>query len=441
MLNLFCACNNDFKKSIKGIITTTSLFSNIMPFNVDTSTLSQFNPFPRNSVNLLSGPTSSGKTYFVSRLLENYRVYFQGPVDRIVVVLCNDRIQHLTLNINSHQQEEEEEEESTDQPVVLQIPLANFDPDQLQENDLVVIDDLQALTEVIRLTISVCAHHYNLASLFIITHSLLGNRQHFELLSLCHRIFLFLKGTSNIRLFKYLNSNFYQDPDIQQALKDIVPFCQRNNQVLALELNPLASNSTDTKRINVLGFSHLPTLLTSGYFLIYTTSHLAMEYDEHTNHFRVDSDLASDFVMAENNAQLPKYSLVVVPASSIISSHKPKEDANVQCSAQQQWSETLEEIEELIESNFKPSRWKDIKSLAREILKNKNWCVYTDGRYFQVKGKPKTKVPLLDFLGEVTKQVFGREQVEKPEYKKFRPYVRELRARGVSSTLLKNKNI
>lgn len=422
-------------KSIKGITHDWNLFSNTMPLKVDTSSLSNFNPFPRNSVNLVTGPTSSGKTYFVSRLLENYRVYFQGPVDRIVVILCNDRIQNLTLNLNS---EEEEEEEGL--PVILQIPLPDFDPDQLQENDLVVIDDLQALTDVIRLTISVCAHHYNLASLFIVTHSLLGNRKHFELLSLCHRIFLFLKGTANVRLFKYLNSNFYQDPDIQQALREIVPFCQRNNQVLALELNPLASNSTEHRKLNVLGFSHLPSLASSGYFLIYTTSHSAMEYDENTNHYRVDQELASDLIQ-ENPKQLPKYALVVVPVSSIVSSHKPSEEGTSKCSAQQQWAQTLEEIEELIESNFKPSRWNVLKSLAREILKNKNWCVYTDGRYFQVKDRPKTKVPLLDFLGEVTKQVFGKEKVDKPEYKKFRPYVRELRARGVSSTLLKNKHI
>ena len=256
-----------------------------MPFRADTSTLSSFNPFPRNSVNLVSGPTSSGKTFFVSRLLENYKVYFQGPVERIVVVLCNERIPNLSLNLNS-------EEEET---FIIQVPLKDFDPEQLKENDLVVIDDLQALTDVVRLTISVCAHHYNLASLFIITHSLLGNRNNFELLSLCHRIFLFLKGTANARLFKYLNGNFYQDPDIQQALRDIVPFCQRNNQVLGLELNPLASNSTDTKKINVLGFSHLPSLVSKGYFIIYTTSHLAMEYDKHANHIRVEPELASDF--------------------------------------------------------------------------------------------------------------------------------------------------
>jgi enamine deaminase RidA (YjgF/YER057c/UK114 family) len=212
---------------------------------------------------------------------------------------------------------------------------------------------------------------------------------------------------------------------------------------LGLELNPLASNSTNSQKINVLGFSHLPSLVSKGYFIIYTTSNLAMDYEESTNHYRIDQEVASDFA-EENSQQLPKYSLVVVSASSVISSQKPKEDEEgrgTKCSAQEQWNQTMEEIEELIESNFKPSRWHALKSLAKEILKNKNWCVYVDGRYFHVKGKPKTKVPLLDFLGEVTKQVFGSDKTEKPEYKKFRLYVRELRARGVSSTLLRNKNI
>lgn len=390
----------------------------------------EFHPFPRNSVNLVTGPTSSGKTYFVTQLLNHYRRYFLGPVDRIVVILCNERIQQLSL---------EPDAEGEAPPEVIQIPLGEFDPDFLQENDLVVIDDLQALTEVVRLSVSVCAHHYNLASLFIVTHSLLGNKRHFELLTLCHRVFLFLKGTANVRLFKYLNSNFFQDPDIQQALKEIVPFCQRQNQVLCLELNPLASASSD--RLGVLGFSHLPSLVTSGYFVLYTTKEKAMEYSEEYAHSRVEPDLAGRFSSQEELTSLPPSALVVVPATSVLASlpETPMGEQDAKCSDRQQWQDTLEEIEELIESNFVRTRWMVLKNLAKELLKIKSNCFYTDGRHFHKRGKP--KVPLLDFLGTVSRQATINESVEKPEFKLYRPYVRELRSRGVSSTLLRNKLI
>ena len=393
--------------------------------------LKKIKPFPRNSVNLVTGPTSSGKTFYVTHLLKHYQIYFQAPVKRIIFVLCNDRIEHLDLRFPTH---------SDTHPKVLQIPLVEFDPDQLLlPNDLVVIDDLQALTEVIRLTISVCAHHYNLTSLFIITHSLLGNKRHFELLTLCHRIFLFLKGTANVRLFKYLNSHFFQDPEIQLALKEIVPFCQRNNQVLALELNPLASHSDN---LGILGLSHLPSLSEQGYCLVYTLPETVMEVleEESQHNISIDSQVAENFSNHIVESQFPKSALVVVSSNSVIVSHI-KPEAEPKCSAKQQWEDTMEELEDLIESNFKPSRWRVIKNLAKEICKVKAWCVYTDARHLQVKDRPKTIVSLLDFLGTVTRQATAKEDPHKPEFKSFRPYVQELRRRGVSSTLLRNKLI
>ena len=405
--------------------------------------MSSFQPFPRNSVNLVTGPTSSGKTYFVTQLLRHHETYFEGTVNRIVVVLCNARIQELDLKLSAG-----------DSPEVVQTPLSDLDPDQLEENDLVFIDDLQALTEAVRLTISVCAHHYNLASLFIVTHSLLGNK-HFELLTLCHRVFLFLKGTANVRLFKYLKSHFFQDPEIQKALEEIVPYCQRRNQVLGLELNPLASSCCLPDEHNlgpVLGISHLSSLVNKpegrGYCVLYTLDSTVMDYTEEWQHVRVDPDTASNFSASEDPSSMPsalkKYALVVVPTSAVISSRPPLAEGG-ECSARDQWETTLREIEDSIESHFKSRRWNDCKNLAKLILRNKDWCVFEDGSHFQVRGKPKTQVPLLDFLDEVTKPYInrgaGNPPPNKPEYQKYKPYVQVLKRRGAHSSLLKNPYI
>jgi hypothetical protein len=108
------------------------------------------------------------------------------------------------------------------------------------------------------------------------------------------------------------------------------------------------------------------------------------------------------------------------------------------CSEEQQWTETMEEIEELIESAFKPGRWKDCKNLAREILRQKDWCVTTDGRFFHPEGKPNKKISLLDFVGEVTRQVAPKEKHKDKLWREYKPFVRQLRSKGVHKSVFKN---
>ena len=170
----------------------------------------QYKPFPRNSVNLVTGPTSVGKTRLITHLFNHFPVYFQPPVHRIVVVQCNSRIQPIKFNFSSDINNQHD-------VLVEHVTLAEFSPDELRAGDLVVIDDVQKVTDAIRMSISVCAHHYDLVSLFIVTHSILGH-VHFELLNLVHRAILFMKSTSNIRLSKYIGAHFYPDPELKAVL-------------------------------------------------------------------------------------------------------------------------------------------------------------------------------------------------------------------------------
>jgi len=379
------------------------------------TTPASFQPFPRNSVNLVTGPTSIGKTYFVTQLLQHPDLYFQGPINRIIIILCNDRIQHL---------------EFESAIPVAQFSLHNFNPEDLEENDLVVIDDLQAITELVRLTISVCAHHYNLASLFVVTHSLLGN-SHFELLNLCHRVFLFMRSSANVRLVKYIVSNFYQDPEVQASLKDIITFCQRQGQVLALELNPLASSSSD---LQLIGFSHLTNLQTLGYFYIYIFPQASMDYSELHQNRMVDSHLAQQIDVTD----LPSNALVVVPASAVKQSQTQKKQEST-CSDEDQWNETVENIEEQINDNFKPARLKSIKVLTKEILKRKDICLYKDGRFFHKKGRPNTKVNLLDFVGTATRRGMDSDDTNSNEWRLFSMYAKEFARKGIYKGVIQNK--
>ena len=318
-----------------------------------------FTPFPKHSVNLVTGPTSIGKTYFVTQLLNHHKVYFPN-IHRIFIVLCNDRVELLNL--------------SPDIDVdIVQVPLIDFVPEELEEDDLVIIDDVQTLTESIRFTISVAAHHYKLASLFVITHSLLGNRN-FELLNLTHRVFLFLRSASNSRLTKYIIQNFFPDQEVKLYLQTVLNYCQKHKEVLCLELSPIVS-----QQAHYLAFSHLDQLAAQGYCLLYPVPHIGANYQT-MFHDLVEPTFAQEFPLTD----VPPNTLVAVP-SHVIVRQKLESKSKEVCSDEAKWNQTMKDIEDNIEGYFKSHKHRQCKNLAKEILFHPNMCVTEDGRFFHSK--------------------------------------------------------
>lgn len=404
-----------------------------MDSSVASSNLLEYNPFPRNSVNLVVGPTHIGKTYFVTKLLNNYKTYFSGPVGRILIVLCNERVQPLNFDPNQLLDVSVEH-----------ILLSEFVPDNLQEHDLVVIDDLQTVTETIRLTISVCAHHYNLVSLFVVTHNLLGN-PNFELVNYCHRLFLFMSASTNARQVNYIINHFYHDSDIKNYLKTVLGFCQSEKEVLALELNPLASQTKTSPQV-VLAFSHLTLLVDKGYFLLYPYPHWGKDYTANftAKTLTVVKPKMSESFSYEDVSAFPIPTLVAVPIESVMkvkaaaaAAHGEKK--KVKCSEEEQWEATNEEILEQIESYFPPNKWQRIKNLAKEILRNPNFCVKTDGKIFHIRNKARTAVSLIDFLAVATRRAGPMERERDPIWKMYALHVDTLLRNNAPKDLFKNK--
>jgi hypothetical protein len=390
--------------------------------DVGSPTLLEHSPFPRNSVNLVVGPTNIGKTHFVNQLLTHYQRFFVGPIRRILVVLCNDRVPPS------------EQLFQIEDLSVEQISLAEFVPDNLQEDDLVVIDDLQTVTEPIKLTISVCAHHYNLVALFVITHGLLGGDT-FVLLNLCHRLFMFMSASSNIRQLSYIINNFYHDPEIKKYLKSVLGFCQSEKEVLALEFNPVGKQKNET---TVLAFSHLARLIDRGYFFLYPHPHWGREYASQS----LATVKMDNFDGSREN--WPEPILIAVPVANVQVKSPPAAAAAAgpkrACMEKTQWEETIGEIEENIESYFPPVRWQRVKNLAKEILRNPQFCVKTDGKTFHLKERPRTEVPMIDFLAVATRRAGPMEQSERdPTWKLFKLHVDTLLKNNAPKDLFKNK--
>jgi len=367
---------------------------------------STFTPFPKNSVNLVTGPTSIGKTFFITHLLNNYKVYFPC-INRIIIVVCNQHVEFVSL--------------SPDIDVdILQLPLVDFDPEELEENDLVVIDDVQTLNENIRSTISVGTHHKHLASLFIVTHSLLRNRN-YELLSLVHRVFLFLRAASNAKLAKFILQDFFPDPEIKTYLQNqVLNYCNKHKQVLCLELNPIISHPESA---HYLGFSHLDQLSSKGYCLLYPALNLS-----------VDAAFAQDLPIDD----VPPGTFVAVPAQVIVQQKVEAKSQQV-CSDETTWNKTMRDIEDNIEGYFKSHKHRQCKNLAKEILQHPKMCVTVDGRFFHLKDRPRTKVSMIDFIALATRRAAPMEVSRKPFWINYSVHVDELLKNDAPLELFTNK--
>lgn len=396
-----------------------------------------FCPFPKYSVNIVTGPTFVGKTYFVTQLVNHHQRYFNTRVDRVVVVLCNSRVNSISFS------------QDLDVPVE-QVLLSDFAPDQLEDNDLVIIDDLQHLTPEVKVTISVCAHHQSLASLFVITHSLLGSKN-FELLSLCHRIFLFLGSTANHRLTNFILDRFHADPEVRKYLKSVLNFCSGENEILALELSPVGH----TPPI-LLAFSHILHLQdsvrgqgTTDYCFLYPTPFFGTKYAQRFASpssrpvtLTTPSTMSIAFLHSDGTQHLPANTLIALPVEFVMdqtaASAGPSTEGASECADKLTWETTLEDIEDNIESYFPIKRWKLCKNLAKEILSNPRFCITKDGKYFHLVDKPSSKANLISFLGLATRKPGPNEKTKKPEWQVYSQHIRELLQAGTPRELFVN---
>lgn len=418
--------------------TTTPYNDNNLSVNVPK--IFTFSPFPKYSVNIVTGPTSVGKTYFVTQLINNYKYFFDSRVDRVVVILCNSRVKSIAFD------------EELDVPVE-QVLLSDFIPDHLVDNDLVIIDDLQYITPDVKMAISVCAHHQSLASLFVITHALLGTKN-FELLSLCHRVLMFLGSTANHRLTGYILDRFFTDPDKKAYLKSVLNFCSNENEILALELSPVGH----TPQI-LVAFSHLQQLIPdhdekkARYCFAYPTPYFGEKFGQrfvqaHRSPVVLRSDkkntMSVAFVHSDSTRNLPAHTLIALPAQFVVDQintleDRPKSTSATECADREAWDTMLHDVEDNIQDYFPLKRWKVCKNLAKEILTNSKFCITKDGKSIHLVDQPSnSKVNLISFIGLVTRRA-GPGEKPKKEWSIYTPLIRQLIRDKTPKELFVNK--
>lgn len=414
-----------------------------------------FRPFPRQTTTLVAGPSFLGKSTYVRRLVEHQHLFFQDPVIRLFVINCNDAVTFSSL-------EEPNDQSPQRRPLaeLVQRTWDNFDVGELEPGDVLVIDDLQRVTEKLREIVNAAIHHLGLGHCFVITHGVLGSRQ-YELLNLVHRIALFCSSTSIANLAGYILSTRILDPDLKSRLKEALGAAQRSREVLILELSSLPEGIQPFHAAS----SHLLKLTDprSGYAIVYPHPSRVEMYQEDAENVE-DAEMkhpedasrnlpnAGDFVSGSFLVLRPEL------VASLKKKKKKKEksekgqdsgtdsEGKGKCADREEliWNQTVLRMENEVETFLPRKQWRQCKSLLYEILHNPEICLLQDGRRIKLHNRPGIVASIIDYLSTATRRDAPSERLAKgktQEFKTFRQITDALLRGYAPKTLFKNRMV
>jgi hypothetical protein len=375
--------------------------------DVKRDTSPQFSvPFLPNLVTVFPSLSSSGKSHLVKQIIDHPSDYFTTPPSKVLVVLCNSQVDAFV---------------NDDVPVIL---LQDFNPESdLEPDTLLIFEDVQTLTDKISTCINVYCHHLNLAGIFILVQGLLGRAQVFPLLTLSHRVVLFLQSTAVSRLANYI-LQFYQDQELRAYIKSILALAQRQEDIVLLEINKVRGPNQPFY-VAIQGLDKFPV-----------DSVKRPVVFPQPNKLHLYQEMNSDNFSESDDVDIPPGSFLLVPAENV-TKRKAKGKAHDQDECQLLWNQTLDLIRENLENNFPRKKLMLAENLVREIMRTKQFCITKDGRTIMIKDSPKTKTPLLDLIANIVRQA-GPNESPNPRYAM---YAKILLQNGAPLVYFKNKSL
>lgn len=440
-----------------------------------------FQPFKKNSVNLIAAPTNTGKSFLVSQIIKHRHIYLPGnPVGRVIFVLCDSSVKPSFFSEQKVSSVEtapdivaaataaaEEESPQTLQDFsssssseleVIYLRLEDFSaPDAfLQEQDLVVFEDVHFVNPAIRRTIDVLSHHLNLCSTFIICQALIGRKDLWPLLDLVHNILLLFNSNAVARCVKYVADHFFHDHELKDYLKQILAFGQKFKQAAWLEVNSIANQTS--KHLAITSLNKLSNEENPHCFVHPQLFSTDKAFEKYENNY-TDMNL-------EELKHAPPNTFLLVPAKNVKrvegrtakargeeGEEEEKESAAAggkngdehQCAERERWNEVNDMIEERIQNTFDHKKWKIAKNLAIEILSNPELCVSDNGRWIMMRqGKGKRHsgihpISLMDFLIQCTRSLGPNERPTNNVL--FKKYVKILLDHSTPAAFIRNKGL
>jgi hypothetical protein len=99
------------------------------------------------------------------------------------------------------------------------------------------------------------------------------------------------------------------------------------------------------------------------------------------------------------------------------------------------------DLETQIEDFISHRYWLAAKSLLKEILRNDQICILTDGRQMRIKNKPMAKVGITDFITVAIRKDGPSEylRVDTEEYRNYRLFARCMLDKHCPKSIFKNR--
>ena len=379
--------------------------------------------FPRCSVNLITCSSNSGKTRFLQEVICHRQKFFQNPesLRRVIFVNCNQRdfsIQHPWAT---------DDQETLE---IVSIALDEFSDFEtlLEPNDLLILDDLLQLSDPVEFIIKYGAHHFQLASVFIVTQSCLGSPL-YSLIRSVHNVVLLFGNSATTRLAQHLVQSFFLCTDTKTYLKNIFGLAEKHQDIVVLKLNAVASYRPHSA---ILALTNIERSFNSFYCFAYPELNHLETMEHKTVGFRAR--------MPALEGERLQEAFVLLPASRVQEEATPSADtAESDClkDKQKQWNDMATFLETEIESTFPFKKWNAAKNLAREILRCNELCISGDFRTVSIRDRPKMKFSIVDFLAAASRKPGPGELADKVAL--YRPLVLVLLRHDVPHAFFVNK--
>lgn len=382
--------------------------------------------FPRQSVNLLSAPSNTGKTTLLKNVLKFRQHFFdRDGVRGLVYINCNARNDTAAL--------ENPFEDLEDEMEVLVLALHEIeDIDDLlkpRAGYVVILDDVVTIHPTVEHLITYATHHSDV-TLFVVTQSLLSNKL-FSLLYKVHTVTLFFGNSSTPPLARHLLNYFFLDDETKRSLKSYFSSCEKNKLTCVVKLNNVASAPRAYKKVQL--FAGIDQLFSGprGYCVVYPEANQA-------------ESLAS---LMEFGPEVDDDTLVLVKARHVIRKNTKEEEGGAEQGSgaadpvKSKWTQMFNTVVEDLKQNFEVKKWKSVIGLFKEILRVDKFTLGSkaDGyKTLLLKGKKLAKsCSLIDFIHLLTRRSHPLERPDK--YLEFLPFIKLLLKKKVPKSLIKNQ--
>jgi len=387
-------------------------------------------PFPTCSINLISCASNSGKTQFLTQVIQQRQKFFQdwSRIQRVIYV--NGNLRH---SLQSHPWSD-----NSLGLEVVSLPLDDFkDPiASLLPYDVIIVDDLLQVTEEIDYLLKYGTHHHRLY-LFLISQACLNSKL-YSLLRLAHSLVLLFGNSATSRLAQHLVHTFFLCSETKLYLKAILSIAEKQQDIVLLKLKAVASYRLHLEVLALCGVQKLFNL-SWPYCFVYPelgrAENLWKDMDTSTHPMAQVPPLEGDY-LEQAFVLVPVHRLQQRPEASHSTDINDQDDCLK--NEKDTWNEMAIFLENEISHSFPYKRWQAVKNLARQLLQCSALCITSNYRMIHPLNKPKQQYSIIDFLQVATRKA-GPGERQSDNVLKFKPLVNILLKHNVPETFIINK--